>query len=165
MKQVLLFSPEELFSKPLKKYQRFFALLDLAALEPRVGLGRKPISHAALTRALIFKNLRSLPTLSDLTAELYERPRLAVLLGFAPRNTMIPVERFSTFLRTTENQVFQQIREALVKKLIQLRVIKGTYLSFDACPIQAPVKQNNLKTSVKERFGKEQPPQHDPECR
>jgi len=165
MQQTLLFNPEELFPKPLKKYERFFSLLDLSPLEPGTRLGRKPISHAALTRALIFKNLRSLPTLSDLTAELYERPGLALLLGFAPRNTLIPVERFSTFLRTTENRLLQQIREALVKKLIQLRVIKGKYLSFDACPIPAPVKQNNLKTSVTERFSKEHPPTYDPECR
>jgi hypothetical protein len=165
MPQSFLFPPETLFPESLNKYQQLFALLDLSSLETATEVGRNPISHAALVRALIYKNLRSLPTLSELTVELNERPSLAVLLGFTPRHTSIPVERFSVLLRTTENQVLQQVREALVQKLIQRRIINGKYLSFDACPIPAPVKQNNLKTSVAERFNKEQLPPHDPECR
>lgn len=53
----------------------------------------------------------------------------------------------------------------MVKKLIQLQVIKGPYLSLDACPIQAKVKKNNLKSNVKNRFCKENPPKQDPEAR
>ena len=134
------FQPGRVFKEPLKKYERFFSLLDLSPLESLPGVGRKPISRAALTRALIFKNLRSLPTLSDLTAELHERPALAFTLGFPPGRKMIPVERFSAFLRDTDNLLFQQIRESLVKALISRRVIRGRYLSLDACPIKANVK-------------------------
>jgi len=77
MYQKILFNPEELFQEPLKKYEMFFSLLNLSCLEPVKYLGRRPISRAALTRALIFKNLRSLPTLSDLVAELDEQPSLS----------------------------------------------------------------------------------------
>jgi len=45
------------------------------------------------------------------------------------------------------------------------QIIKGNYLSLDACPIKAKVKQNNLKTNMRKRFCKENPPQHDPESR
>jgi len=73
MYQKLLFNLEEIFKELkelLEKYKIFFSLFNLSCLEPVKHLGRRPISRAALTRALIFKNLRSLPTLSDLVAEL-----------------------------------------------------------------------------------------------
>ena len=165
MYQKILFNPEEIFKEPLKKYEMFFSLLHLSYLEPVKHLGRKPISRAALTRALIFKNLRSLPTLSDLVAELDERPGLSLILGLKARKRMLPVERFSSFLRDTDNLWFQKIRKSLVKKLIQLQIIKGAYLSLDACPIKARVKQNNLKTNMRYRFCKENPPRNDPESR
>ena len=165
MSQQILFNPEELFKEPLKKYERFFSLFDLSPLESLPGVGRKPISRAALTRALIFKNLRSLPTLSDLTAELQERPALAFILGFQPGEKRLPVERFSAFLRDTDNLLFQQVRESLVKTLINRKVIRGKYLSLDACPIKANVKQNNLKTNVRNRFLKDTLPKNDLDCR
>jgi len=165
MYQKILFNPEEIFKEPLKKYEMFFSLLNLSYLEPVKYLGRRPINRAALTRALIFKNLRSLPTLSDLVAELDERPGLSLILGLKARKRMLPVERFSSFLRDTDNLWFQKIRESLVKKLIQLQIIKGAYLSLDACPIKAKVKQNNLKTNMRNRFCKENPPRNDPESR
>jgi len=102
----------------------FFSLLNLSYLEPIKHLGRRPISRVALTRALIFKNLRSLPTLSDLVAELGERPGLSLILGLKARKRMLPVERFSSFLRDTDNLWFQKIRESLVKKLVQLKNYK-----------------------------------------
>jgi hypothetical protein len=158
--QQFLFSPEELFKEPLEKYELFFSLLDLSSLESPVSTGRKPVSKAALTRALIFKNLRSLPSLSDLVVELYEHPILAFTLGFEPKTSILPVERFSAFLRDTDNHLFQNIRESLVKKLISINIVKGRYLSFDACPVKANVKNNNPKTNVKERSLK-----NDPDCR
>lgn len=163
MYQKILFHPDEIFQEPLKKYELFFSLLDLSCLGSVKQVGRRPISRAALTRALIFKNLRSLATLSDLAAELEERPGLSFLLGL--KAGRLPVERFSSFLQDTDHLWFQKIRDSLVKKLIHLRVIKGHYLSLDACPIQAKVKENNLKTSMKNRFCKEIPPRHDPEAR
>lgn len=165
MFQHTLFNPEEIFKEPIKKYELFFSLLDLSPLESSKRLGRDPINRVALTRALIFKNLRSLSTLSDLATELYERPGLAFVLGFEHRTKIIPVERFSSFLRHTDNSLLQNIKETLVKKLIQLKIIEGNYLSLDACPIKANVKQNNLKTTVKDRFCKDKIPKNDPDCR
>jgi len=106
MYQKILFNPEEIFKEPLKKYEMFFSLLNLSYLEPVKHLGRRPFNRAALTSALIFKNLRSLPTLSDLVAELDEQPSLSLILGIKARKRMIPVERFYFFLRDTDNLWF-----------------------------------------------------------
>lgn len=165
MYQQILFDPDDIFRQPLKKYELSFSLLDLSCLELPRKVGRKPISHAALARALIFKNLRSLQTLSDLVAELHERPGLSLILGFKHSATLLPVERFSSYLRDTDNLMFQKVRESLVKKLIQLKIIGGDYLSLDTCPIKANVKQNNLKTNIRYRFCKEKPPKNGPGCR
>jgi len=46
----------------------------------------------------------------------------------------------------------QRIREKLVKELIDEDVIKENLPALDSCPIQANVKENNLKISVANRF-------------
>ena len=165
MQQHPLFNLEEIFDKPLRKYELFFSVLDLSSLDKSSYVGRKPIKRSAIARALIFKNLRSVANLSDLSAELYERPALASILGFEPKDKPIPVERFSCFLKDTDNKILQEIRITLVKKLIGLGIIKGKYLSVDSCPILANVKENNLKTSVRNRFIKSRPCKNDKDCR
>jgi len=165
MVQRPLFNPEEIFDRPIGRYELFFSVLDMSSLDKTNCLGRKPVSRSAIARALIFKNLRSIANLSDLSNELYERPALASVLGFIPGDRPVPVERFSCFLKDTDNKALQEIRILLIRKLIQLGVIKGKYLSVDSCPILANVKENNLKTSVRYRFLKDRPPKNDSDCR
>jgi len=165
MYQPALFDLEDIFDKPLRRYELFFSVLDLSLLEKGTSVGRKPVSRAAILRALIFKNLRSIASLSDLSAEFYEQPGLAFILGFVPGDKPIPVERFSSYLKSTNNSILQEVRLMLIRKLIELEVIKGKYLSVDSCPIMANVKENNLKTNVRSRFVKERPPKNDPDCR
>jgi len=165
MYQRPLFDLEDIFDKPLRRYELFFSVLDLGLLEKSSGVGRKPVSRAAILRALIFKNLRSIASLSDLSAELYERPALASILGFEPVDKPVPVERFSSYLKNINNSLLQEVRAYLVRKLIELKIVKGKYLSVDSCPIKANVRENNLKTNVSSRFVKERPPKNDPDCR
>jgi len=61
MYQRSLFDLEDIFDKPLKRYELFFSVLDLSLLEKSSGVGRKTVSRAAILRALIFKNLPPLP--------------------------------------------------------------------------------------------------------
>jgi len=160
-----LFNLEEIFDRPLRKYELFFSALDLSLLDKGPGVGRKPTSRSAILKALIFKNLKTIASLSDLSTELFERPALASVLGFESGDRPIPVERFSCFLKDTDNKILGQIRVSLVKKLIDLKIIKGKYLAVDSCPILANVKENNLKTSVRHRFYKDRPPKNDKDCR
>jgi hypothetical protein len=165
MNQRPLFNLEEIFDRPLKKYELFFSILDLSNIDKYHSVGRKPIKKSALVKALIFKNLRSIANLSDLSAELYERPALASLLGFIPGDKPIPVERFSSFLKDTDNKLLQEVKISLVKSLIEYKIINGKYLSVDSCPILANVKENNPKTSVRNRYSKSKPPKNDRDCR
>ncbi len=165
MYQPVIYDLEDIFDKPLRRYELFFSVLDLSILDKGKSIGRKPVSRAAILRALIFKNLRSIASLSDLSAELYERPALASILGFVPGDKPVPVERFSSYLKSTNNSILQEVRLMLVRKLIEHEVIDGKYLSVDSCPIKANVKENNLKTNVKYRYLKERPPKNDPDCR
>jgi len=71
MYQHPLFNLEEIFDRPLRKYELFFSVLDLSLLDKDPGVGRKPISRSAILKALIFKNLRTIASLSDLSAELF----------------------------------------------------------------------------------------------
>ena len=68
MYQPALFDLEDIFDKPLRRYELFFSVLDLNLLEKNPAVGRKPISRSSLVRALIFKNLRSIVSLSDLSS-------------------------------------------------------------------------------------------------
>jgi len=63
------------------------------------------------------------------------------VLGFEPGDSPIPVERFSCFLKDTDNKILGQIRVSLVKKLLEGKIIKGKYLAVDSCPILANVKK------------------------
>ena len=78
MEQNILFSIENyLDGKPLKNFHLLFnnlTPLQLAHLKPT---GRKPHPREALLKALIFKNLKSIPTLTELVQELRDNPSAA----------------------------------------------------------------------------------------
>ena len=162
MKNLSLFNTENI--PPLVRYEKFFSNLPSMPWEQSMQ-GRPPYPKDALLRALIYKNLRSLPTLTDLSFELGNNPVMAEILGFNPLKKPPPKERFSHFLRTTPNEEFQLRRSLLVYCLIEEKVITGTSIALDSCPIEAKVKENNLKTSVKDRFDKMHIPSGDPEAK
>lgn len=164
--QSLLFSPEEMSQKHLEKYDLLLSRIDFSPLKDDYShRGRYPYPRNALLSSLIYKNIRCIPTLSDLVRELNEHPNLAFKLGILSSKTMPSVERFSSFLKDTPNDILQSIKEDLILKLINLGEITGRFLSADSCPIAANVKENNLKTIVKYRFDKNKIPKGDPDAR
>ena len=164
--QKLLFKAKTIFNlKPLEKYEILFSFLDTSSLEILCpSTGRPPIPYKALLKALVYKNIKNISYLSDLVRELQDNPDLALVFGFHPLHLPC-VENFSAFLGDTENRIFQEVRDSLVNKLIDLKEIKGTHLTFDSSNIPAKVKENNLKTSIKDRFDKTNNPKGDPESR
>jgi len=164
--QKLLFRVETVFNlRPLEKYEILFSFLDTSPLEILYpSTGRPPISYEALLKALVYKNIKNIAYLSDLVRELQDNPDLALVFGFHPLHLPC-VENFSAFLGDTENKIFQEVRNSLVSKLIKLKEIKGTYLTFDSSNIPVKVKENNLKTSIKDRFDKAKKPKGDPGSR
>jgi len=164
--QSLLFSPEEISKKHLQKYDLLLSTIDFSLLkDEHLSKGRNPFPKETILSSLVYKNIRCIPTLSDLLRELNEHPNLAFKLGFLPSKPLPSVERFSSFLRDTPNESLQSIREHLVRKLIMLGEITGKFVSTDSCPVAANVKENNLKTIVKNRFDKSKIPKGDPDAR
>ena len=162
MKNLSLFKAEDI--PPQVPYEKLFSnLLSIHRDQPKRG--RPPFSKDSLLRTLIYKNLRSLPTLTELSFELGNNPAMAKTLGFDPLTKPPPKERFSHFLRTTPNEEFQVQRLLLVHQLIEEKVIRGKSIALDSCPIKANVKENNLKTSVKARFDKTHTPPGDPDAK
>lgn len=53
----------------------------------------------------------------------------------------------------------------MIHQLVDLKIIDGQFLSIDSCPIFANVKENNLKTNVKDRFNKTKFPKGDLDAR
>lgn len=154
--QKLLFSIESILDiHPLQNFKIFFDNLKADHLDPEYLTGRKPFSRQSLLKAIIFKNLNGLPTLSDLAIALKNNPSAAIRCGFNILKPLPSVERFSEFLRDKDNTALQKIRIQLVHELIYMGLIRGNYLSIDSCPLPAQVKENNLKTNVKDRFNKE----------
>ena len=155
-KQEILFSIESMLDiHPLTNFKALFDNLKAHHLDSYYITGRKPFSQQCLLQAIIFKNLTGLPTLTDLSTALKNNPSAAIRCGFNILKPLPSVERYSEFLRNKNNTELQKIRIHLICELISMGLIKGYYLSIDSCPVLATVKENNLKTNVKDRFNKE----------
>ncbi|MBC8458662.1 MAG: transposase [Deltaproteobacteria bacterium] len=164
--QELLFSIESVLDiHPLENFKILFDNLKAEHLDSAYVTGRKPFSHKSLLKAIIFKNLTGLPSLTDLSIALKNNPSAAIRCGFNILKPLPSVERFSEFLRDKNNNALQKIRIQLVHELISMGLIRGNYLSIDSCPLPAKVKENNLKTNVKDRFNKERICKGDPDAR
>lgn len=146
------------------RYEALFAHLPTLAEKGHQKRGRKSYDQNCLLRALIYRCLRQIPTLTELTFELENNPSLADCLGFGFIKSLPSIERFSAFLRDTENDALQTIRLMLVKKLIEEEVISGKIVALDSCSVVVPLRENNLKASIgHSRFDKKNPPKGDPE--
>ena len=157
-----LFDPEDL--PPAIKYEKLFE--NLPEIKHQVAkTGRRPFDRNSLLKALIYKAIRRLSFLSDLTFELNNNPSVSQALKFNPLAAAPSVERFSSFLHDTKNDELQRVRQKLVQDLIDAGVICGKTIAIDSCPIVVPLKENNLKTSVKDRFDKSKQPTGDPDAR
>ena len=160
------FIREKLLFYPAKfnLYEAIFEHLDLSYLKEQLPkTGRKPFSRQAILRALIYKNLKAIKTLSELSFELSTNLGMAYILGFdkkAPSR-----HRFEEFLHKAPNQLLQEVRKHQIKTLIELGIITAKYLSIDSTPLVAWVKQNNPKVFVEGKFNKARFPKGDPDAR
>lgn len=145
--------PPELIS-PRTQYEKLFENLPEVPFG-KSQRGRTPIPRESLLKGLIYRNLRGIHKLVELEFELLNNPSMAEPLGLDPLKKPPSDERFSDFLRSNPNGYFQAVRKTLAQELIREGVISGTGIALDSCPIEATVKENNLKASVKDRYNKE----------
>jgi len=166
MKQKPLFSIDDILDiKPLANFHLLFDNLRDFQLTHHKQTGRKPVLKESILNALIFKSLKSITSLTELYRNLLDNPSASLCCGFDIHDPIPSIERFSTFLKDTPNNLLTLIKNQLVHQLIALKTIEGRFLSIDSCPICAHVKENNLKTNIKNRFVKTQPPKGDPDAR
>lgn len=164
--QHLFFSIESMLDiHPLENFKILFDNLKADHLDSAYVTGRKPFSHQSLLKAIIFRNLNGLSALTDLSITLKNNPSAAIRCGFNILKPLPSVERFSEFLRNTNNAALQKIRIQLVHELISMGLVRGNFLSIDSCSLPAKVKENNLKTNAKDRFNKERICKGDPDAR
>jgi hypothetical protein len=162
MHQRFLLAPESI--PPRARYEKLFDNLSELPSE-RTRWGRPPVSRDALLKGLIYRNLRGITKLVELEFELRNNPSIAEPLGLDPLKRPPSDERFSEFLRSNPNGCFQSVREALVYHLITEGVISGRGVGLDSCPIEALVRENNLKTSMNNRYEKYHLPSGDRDAR
>lgn len=143
MYQRCLIPPESI--PPRTKYEKLFENLPEVPVN-KSQRGRPPVPREALLKGLIYRNLRGIDKLVDLEFELLNNPSIAEPLGLDPLKKPPSDERFSDYLRSDPNGYFQIIRKYLVQELINEGVISGYGVGLDSCPIEANVKENNLKT-------------------
>jgi hypothetical protein len=158
-----LFHPQDL--PPTIPHEKVFASLPSLSDTPKKAGGRPAFPRDAIMRALIYKNLRALPSLSESAFGLKNNPVISELLGFPAWETPPSIERLSHFLRQTDDQNLQTIRRLLVQQLIDEKVITGSIIAMDSCAIEANVQENNLKTVADGRFDKTRRPRGDPDAR
>lgn len=165
LSEAIMYQTNLIFTKEtnltyLRRLEFIFSCLRMP--EKTYITGRPPYPVSAMVNAFIFKNLRGILNLADLARELSCYPALSQVCGF---NSFPNRERLSHFLKYTSHELFQNIRDSLIKELLRSGEIKGEYLSTDSCSIKSPVKENNLKTNVKDRFNKNRIPKTDKDAR
>jgi transposase len=157
-----LFLPEEI--PPRVRFEKLFSHLPVWTQKTSLR-GRPPFAQEALLRALIYQRLRGLPSLTDLAFELENNPAVQAACGFSTFQHPPSLERFSRFLHATPHPDLENLRKSVIRTLIEEKIITGSVLALDSCAIEANVRQNNLKTSVKDRFDKTKFPRGDPDAR
>lgn len=121
MRQNILFSIKDFLDvKPLQNFRLLFDNLKHIQLTHVKQTGRKPILRESILNALIFKSLKSIPTLTQLYRDIADNPGAALCCGFDIRKPITSVECFSAFLNDTPNKELTQIRNLLVHRLIEL---------------------------------------------
>ena len=136
---------------PVVKYEKLFQ--NLPTLPENIPkTGRRPVSKNSMLKALIYKSLRRFPYLADLTFELNNNPSVSKALGFYPMAPAPSIERFSSFLHDTNHLELCTVHKQLVQELIKAGAISCNSIAIDSCPIVALLKENNLKTSISDRF-------------
>ncbi len=149
---------------PAIKYEKLFH--NLPMLQENIPkTGRRPVSRNSMFKALIYKSLRRLSYLADLTFELNNNPSVSKALGFYPLKPAPSIERFSSFLHDTDHLALCSIHKQLVQELINVGAVSCNSIAIDSCPIVSLLKENNLKTSISDRFDKTKIPAGDPDAR
>lgn len=152
-----------LFPTNLDHYDAIFDHLDLSAIpEPNQLTGRPAVSLRGVCRLLIYKNLHTIKTLTELDTEVNNNPAIAYKCGL---ESVPSRHRYEESLHNIPNEILQKVFRTQIRTLISSKTITGKFLSIDATPVIANVKENNPKVFVEGKFNKHKIPKNDPDAR
>ena len=106
--------------------------------------GAATIDRNALLRALVYRALRRLASLSDLVQALRENPAVLEAIGLDPLGDIPSVERFSDWLRSTPNESLQDIRIRLLQALFAEGAFTGRILALEVAPSTTTAACSNV---------------------
>ena len=146
----------------------------------RAWPGPTPTPRAPYAAAYLVKLEEGIRTFRRLREFLVEHPALVWVLGFPltpadrppwgfdPERSVPSRKQFGRVLRELDNAALQFLLAASVRRIaasLPPDIDFGDIIALDTKHIIAWVKENNLKTFVRDRYNKERRPKGDPDCR
>jgi hypothetical protein len=162
----------------VQRYQATFDLIDEIGPPPnphKRGPKKDKNTDLVYLKAYLVKLNEPLRFFTHLRTFLVERPALVAYMGFVlkgytpqygfdPQRTVVSAHQFSQKLRTGKENRAKALFLQTVLILKALGVLTGN-VSCDTAEVHAPIKENNPKQYVKDRFDKENIPNAAPSAR
>jgi hypothetical protein len=162
----------------VQRYRPLFELVDESAPPPnphKRGPKKDKNTDRVYLKAYLVKLNEPRRFFTQLRRFLVERPALVVFMGFVlkgytpqygfdPEHTVVSAHQFSQKLRTAKENQAKGLFNQTVHSLKELGVLTGE-VSCDTAEIWAPVKENNPKQFVKDRWDKDNIPKAAPSAR
>jgi hypothetical protein len=172
---------EEACAPVVRRYRRFFALLDWSQVTERDAQrrwpGHVPHPRAAFVKALLVKLCEQKAYITDLRRFLVEHPALVLELGFRPVPAAKQPSGFDVqqtvpgarWLRHQQQHLDHGMLRALLAATVPALQAEipglGTTVAVDVKHIFAWVQENNPKAYVTQRHDPRRQPPGDPDCR
>ena len=163
------------------RYRAFFSLIDwtpvLEAEALKTAHRRPAHPEIAYIKAMLVKLCEGKQYITELRSYLLEHPMLVVELGFHLHldpthpfgfdiHRSLPKDRWLREKQhSLDHLLLQDLFAGTIYALQEEIPELGETIAFDVKHIYAWVKENNFRTSVKERFNKEKRCKGDPDCR
>jgi IS5 family transposase len=146
-------------------YDKLFMNLDLSDFpESTAKTGRNGFSKRALLRAFIVMKCECFSCITDLLDYLNNNRIIAYYCGF---NILKPLPSYWTvnrFIRQIDNELLKKLMQIQVLKLSELGIIDTSFIALDSTPLSANTSQNNPKSFKKNKFSKDNQPKSDKDC-
>ena len=165
-RQELLHDISIFTSLPKQRFydQLFFSIdLDCVPLYNSIT-GRKGFSNHAFICSFILMKCEGFSQISDLHDYLSNNLIIAHYCGFDIMKSLPSYSSFTRFIRDFDNELLQPLMQSAVIKASELMLIDSSFISLDATPVKANVRNNNPKSFSRNKFSKDLPPKADKDC-
>ena len=146
-------------------YDKLFFNLDLSEFpESTAKTGRNGFSKRALLCAFIVMKCECFSCITDLVDYLNNNLIIAHYCGFNIMKPLPSYWTFDRFIRELNNDLLKKLMKSQVLKLSEMGIIDTSFIALDSTPVNANTRQNNPKSSAKNKFSKDNQPKSDKDC-